>query len=59
MIATDEVREYAIEKAEKLCAKLDEEGFPTLIRPMLPSHVTGGFWLVHFILLLFLLLIFR
>lgn len=45
VIATDDVREYAIEEAEKLNAKLDEEGFPTLIRPMLPSHVTGGFWL--------------
>ncbi|KMS95333.1 hypothetical protein BVRB_009300 [Beta vulgaris subsp. vulgaris] len=45
VIATDDVREYAIEEAEKLNAKLNEEGFPTLVRPMLPSHVTGGFWL--------------
>lgn len=48
VIATDDVREYAIEEAEKLNAKLNEEGFPTLVRPMLPSHVTGGFWLVRF-----------
>ncbi|XP_021742976.1 B3 domain-containing protein At5g42700-like [Chenopodium quinoa] len=45
VIASDDVREYAIEEAEKLNAKLEEEGFPTLVRPMLPSHVTGGFWL--------------
>ncbi|KNA23323.1 hypothetical protein SOVF_025870 [Spinacia oleracea] len=45
VIASDDVREYTIEEAEKLNAKLEEEGFPTLVRPMLPSHVTGGFWL--------------
>lgn len=45
VIATDEVREYAIEEAEKLNARLADERFPTLLRPMLPSHVTGGFWL--------------
>uniref|UniRef100_A0A7C8YG24 Uncharacterized protein n=1 Tax=Opuntia streptacantha TaxID=393608 RepID=A0A7C8YG24_OPUST len=44
--ATDEARAYALEKAEKLVSKLEEEGYPTLIRSMLPSHVTGGFWLV-------------
>uniref|UniRef100_A0A7C8YGA2 TF-B3 domain-containing protein n=1 Tax=Opuntia streptacantha TaxID=393608 RepID=A0A7C8YGA2_OPUST len=43
--ATDEARAYALEKAEKLVSKLEEEGYPTLIRSMLPSHVTGGFWL--------------
>ncbi|XP_021742993.1 B3 domain-containing protein At5g42700-like [Chenopodium quinoa] len=44
-VATEEERAYTIEKAEKLVAKLEEEGYPTVIRPMLPSHVTGCFWL--------------
>ncbi|KAJ8435825.1 hypothetical protein Cgig2_017120 [Carnegiea gigantea] len=43
--ATDEARAYALEKAEKVVFRLEEEGYPTLIRSMLPSHVTGGFWL--------------
>ncbi|KAL2933332.1 hypothetical protein RDABS01_016451 [Bienertia sinuspersici] len=33
VIATDEVREYTIQEVEKLNSKLDDEGFPTLIRP--------------------------
>lgn len=45
-VARDEERASTIEKAEKLVGKLEEEGFPTVIRPMLPSHVTGCFWLV-------------
>ncbi|XP_021847199.1 B3 domain-containing protein At5g42700 isoform X2 [Spinacia oleracea] len=44
-VARDEERASTIEKAEKLVGKLEEEGFPTVIRPMLPSHVTGCFWL--------------
>ncbi|KAK9748623.1 hypothetical protein RND81_02G070100 [Saponaria officinalis] len=43
--ATEEERAYTIDEAEKLESKLKEEGFPTLIRPMLPSHTSGGFWL--------------
>ncbi|CAO2820136.1 unnamed protein product [Amaranthus hypochondriacus] len=44
-VATEEERAYTIKVAEKLAAKLDEEGFPTLVRPILPSHVAGCFWL--------------
>ncbi|KAK9740618.1 hypothetical protein RND81_03G048300 [Saponaria officinalis] len=43
--ATDEARANAIEKAEKLVSKLEHEGHPTVIRPMLPSHVSSCFWL--------------
>ncbi|GAB4852727.1 hypothetical protein Ancab_016939 [Ancistrocladus abbreviatus] len=42
--ASDEARAYALEKAEELVSNLDAS-FPILIRSMLPSHVTGGFWL--------------
>ncbi|XP_030547752.1 B3 domain-containing protein At5g42700-like [Rhodamnia argentea] len=48
--ASAEAREYAIEKAEQLQSTLDPH-YPTLVKPMLPSHVSGGFWLglpVHF-----------
>ncbi|CAO2813518.1 unnamed protein product [Amaranthus hypochondriacus] len=42
--AKDEDRVNAIERAEKLESHLGSE-FPTFIKPMLQSHVTGGFWL--------------
>ncbi|KAI5661071.1 hypothetical protein M9H77_20394 [Catharanthus roseus] len=42
--ASDEDRECAIERAEALQARLDQE-FPSFVKPMLQSHVTGGFWL--------------
>ncbi|ESR48039.1 B3 domain-containing protein [Citrus sinensis] len=42
--ASDEARAGAVEKAEKLEARLGPE-HPTFIKPMLQSHVTGGFWL--------------
>ncbi|CAH9054073.1 unnamed protein product [Cuscuta europaea] len=42
--ASDERRAGAIEKAEKLEASLEAE-YPRFVRPMLPSHVSGGFWL--------------
>ncbi|KAD6119114.1 hypothetical protein E3N88_10385 [Mikania micrantha] len=42
--ASDEAREYATTKAEELEANL-EGGHPSFVKPMLPSHVTGGFWL--------------
>ncbi|KAL2922585.1 hypothetical protein RDABS01_014076 [Bienertia sinuspersici] len=32
VIATNEVRQYTIQEAEKLNSKLNDEGFPTLIR---------------------------
>lgn len=43
--ASEEAREEAFEKAEKLLADLETE-YPTFIKSMLPSHVSGGFWLV-------------
>jgi hypothetical protein len=46
--ATDEEREYAIEKAAELEESLGS-AYPTFLKPMLQSHVTGGFWLVNFI----------
>lgn len=42
---SDECREYAQEKAEELVSGLDPN-FPSFVKPMLQSHVTGGFWLV-------------
>lgn len=42
--ASDEDRINAIERAEELQSKL-VIGFPSFVRPMLPSHVTGCFWL--------------
>lgn len=43
--ASDEARAAAIEKAENLQSALEPD-FPTFIKSMLQSHVTGGFWLV-------------
>lgn len=45
--ATDEERAASIEKAEKLEASLGSD-YPALVRTMLPSHVSGGFWLVSY-----------
>ncbi|KAK8921810.1 B3 domain-containing protein [Platanthera zijinensis] len=42
--ASDEARGYAMEKAEELQSQLDQK-YPSFIKPMLQSHVTGGFWL--------------
>ncbi|KAJ7967448.1 B3 domain-containing protein [Quillaja saponaria] len=42
--ASDEVRQYAIHGAEVLQSDLDSE-YPSFVKPMLQSHVTGGFWL--------------
>ncbi|KAL3505186.1 hypothetical protein ACH5RR_035027 [Cinchona calisaya] len=42
--ASDEARAWAIEKAEKLESTLGGD-YPTFVKPMLQSHVTGGFWL--------------
>ncbi|XP_028806788.1 B3 domain-containing protein At5g42700 [Neltuma alba] len=42
--ASEEAREEALAKAEKLLSDLESE-YPTFIKPMLPSHVSGGFWL--------------
>lgn len=43
--ADDEDRQYAIERAEQLQSEIDAD-FPSFVKPMLQSHVTGGFWLV-------------
>ena len=43
--ASEEDREKAYEKAEKLLLDLESE-YPTFVKSMLPSHVSGGFWLV-------------
>ncbi|KAK3425488.1 B3 domain-containing protein At5g42700 [Eucalyptus grandis] len=42
--ASAEAREYALEKAEQLQSTLEPQ-YPTLVKSMLPSHVSGGFWL--------------
>ncbi|KAL5727377.1 hypothetical protein ACHQM5_000583 [Ranunculus cassubicifolius] len=42
--ASPEARAYATDKAEDFESKL-EGGFPSFVKPMLQSHVTGGFWL--------------
>jgi len=36
---------YAFDRAEKLQSSLDSE-YASFTKPMLQSHVTGGFWLV-------------
>lgn len=46
--ASDEHRQYAIERAEQLQSSLDQD-IPNFIKPMLQSHVTGGFWLVSLV----------
>lgn len=43
--ASDEARQYAIERAEQVQSSLESD-FPSFVKPMLQSHVTGGFWLV-------------
>ncbi|CAJ1973377.1 unnamed protein product [Sphenostylis stenocarpa] len=48
--ASDEAREEALEKAEKLMSGLESD-YPAFIKSMLQSHISGGFWLglpVHF-----------
>ncbi|KAL3614199.1 hypothetical protein CASFOL_042273 [Castilleja foliolosa] len=42
--ASDEDREYATQRAEDLQSGLDKD-IPSFVKPMLQSHVTGGFWL--------------
>ncbi|KAG6419339.1 hypothetical protein SASPL_121557 [Salvia splendens] len=41
--AGDEERQYAVKRAEDLHSSLDQD-VPSFIKPMLQSHVTGGFW---------------
>lgn len=53
--ASDGARAEAIEKAEKVESGL-EPGYPTFIKPMLQSHVTGGFWLVSRLVFLWLMI---
>lgn len=45
--ASNEDREYAHHRAEELQAGLDPD-YPSFVKPMLQSHVTGGFWLVSY-----------
>ncbi|XP_022951157.1 B3 domain-containing protein At5g42700-like [Cucurbita moschata] len=42
--SSDEARKNAFERAERLQSGL-ETNYPNFIRSMLPSHVSGGFWL--------------
>nr|GEV23253.1 B3 domain-containing protein At3g19184-like [Tanacetum cinerariifolium] len=42
--ASDEDREYALGRADELHSTL-EPGFPSFVKTMLQSHVSGGFWL--------------
>lgn len=42
--ASDEARNKAISIAEELESSL-EGGYPSFVKPMTQSHVTGGFWL--------------
>jgi hypothetical protein len=44
--ASDEVRIYAIHRADQIQSSLGAD-FPSFVKPMLQSHVTGGFWLVR------------
>ncbi|RXH72755.1 hypothetical protein DVH24_012439 [Malus domestica] len=48
--ASDEARAAAMVKADELEASLGSD-HPTLVKTMLQSHVTGGFWLVNIILI--------
>lgn len=43
--ASDAARAYAEETAKALQSQL-ASGFPSFVKLMLQSHVTGGFWLV-------------
>lgn len=42
--ASDEVRIYAVHRAVQMQSSLGAD-FPSFVKPMLQSHVTGGFWL--------------
>lgn len=43
--ASYEARTEAMEKADKVLSDLEPE-YPAFTKTMLPSHVSGGFWLV-------------
>lgn len=43
--ASDEGRVEALEEAERLQSGLESK-YPSFIKSMLQSHVSGGFWLV-------------
>ncbi|TYK06742.1 B3 domain-containing protein [Cucumis melo var. makuwa] len=42
--ASDEERQYAIDRALDLQSSLESK-YPSFVKPMLQSHVSGGFWL--------------
>ena len=44
--ASDEARAEAMERAENLESGLGSD-HPIFVKTMLPSHVSGGFWLVN------------
>ncbi|KAJ0700717.1 putative B3 domain-containing protein REM16 [Helianthus annuus] len=44
--ASDEDREYATWRADEVHSTLQSD-FPSFVKPMLQSHVSGGFWLVR------------
>ncbi|GFP97788.1 B3 domain-containing protein at3g19184 [Phtheirospermum japonicum] len=47
--ASYEDREYATQRAEDLQSGLDQD-IPNFVKPMLQSHVTGGFWMMMLLL---------
>ena len=44
--ASDEERIYAVHRADQMQSSLGAD-FPSFVKPMLQSHVSGGFWLVR------------
>lgn len=44
--ASSEARAYAIDKAEQIQSRLGAD-FPSFLKPMVQSHVSGCFWLVR------------
>jgi hypothetical protein len=42
---SSEAQFSVLERANEVAASLDPQ-FPSMVKVMLPSHVTGGFWLV-------------
>lgn len=46
LYSDEEVKSSVMERAKDVQANLAPQ-FPSFIKPMLPSHVSGGFWLVN------------
>ncbi|KAM7251147.1 hypothetical protein ACFE04_023030 [Oxalis oulophora] len=47
--ASYKARQEAIDRAQELMSGLSPD-FPSIVKPMLQSHVSGGFWLVKLLL---------